>query len=53
MKPINPCVVLNYIVLTSDDPDFEIRSRHYAAHVRRQNRKARRWRFLNRVRNLF
>lgn len=54
MKTINPCVVLNvFSVLPSDDPDYEVLARHYERHVRRQNRKARRWRFWNRLFNLF
>ncbi len=53
MRPITPCVVLDYMILTDDDPDYEIRARHYERHVRRQNRKARWLRFWNRVFNLF
>lgn len=53
MKAIEPCVLIDFRVLPIDDPDYEVRCREHDKNVRRQNRKARRWRFLNRVRNLF
>jgi hypothetical protein len=54
MKKHNPIQVLDYAqIINICERDQKKRIRRYGRHVSRENRKARMWRFWNRIFNLF